>query len=56
MQDVYFIFNNKKCTDMGVEISEFPALQHPERRVEVIEVDGMDVLILLGLLLLGLFH
>lgn len=42
MQDVYFIFNNKKCTDMGVEISEFPALQHPERRVEVIEVDGMD--------------
>lgn len=42
MQDVYFIFNNKKCTDMGVEISGFPALQHPERRVEVIEVDGMD--------------
>lgn len=42
MQDVYFIFNNKKCTDLGVEISEFPALQHPERRVEVIEVDGMD--------------
>ena len=42
MQDAYFIFNNKKCTDMGVEISEFPALQHPERRVEVIEVDGMD--------------
>lgn len=42
MQDVYFIFNNKKCTDMGVEISEFPALQHPERRVKTIEVDGMD--------------
>lgn len=42
MQDVYFIFNNKKCTDMGVEISEFPALQHPEMRVKTIEVDGMD--------------
>lgn len=42
MQDVYFIFNGKKCTDMGVEISEFPALQHPQRRVKTIEVDGMD--------------
>lgn len=42
MQDVYFIFNNKKCTDLGVEISEFPALQHPQRRVKTIEVDGMD--------------
>lgn len=42
MDDVYFVFKNKKCTDLGIEISSYPDIVIPEKRKQTISVEGRD--------------
>lgn len=42
MEDIFFTFKGIKSTDFGVQMVDFPPLQHPEKNIKTIEVDGMD--------------
>ena len=40
MDDVYFIFNGINSLNMGVEISAFPPITKPERKVQTLDIPG----------------
>lgn len=40
--EVYFIFKGKSNDEMGVLISEYANYQHPQKRINKIEVEGRD--------------